>query len=75
MGPYIADFVCYKKNLIVELDGSAHFSSWRARLHDRRRDAYFRRNGIRVLRFQNHALHENMEGVLESIGAALGIDR
>ena len=34
---------------------------------DRRRDAYLRRRGFRVLRFGNVDIYENLEGVLDRI--------
>lgn len=53
IGPYFADFFCPAALLAIEADGDSH--QGRAR-RDRLRDSFFRRNGIRVLRFSNHQI-------------------
>ena len=67
VGPYFADFACRAHRLIVELDGSQHAES----AHDLVRDAYLRSRGFRILRFWNAEVYTNMDGVLETILAAL----
>jgi very-short-patch-repair endonuclease len=67
IGPYIADFVCHGRRLIVELDGSQHADD----PTDGVRDEELRRNGYRVLRIWNNELTQNEAGVLEGILAAL----
>ncbi|QXE90253.1 endonuclease domain-containing protein [Geomonas subterranea] len=61
---YIVDFVSFSKKLIVELDGGQHQDQ---RSYDARRDACLSKNGFTVLRFWDHEIFENMEGVLEAI--------
>ena len=68
IGPYIADFACLSRKLLIELDGSQHAER---KAHDEERDAFLRRAGYRVLRFWNNDVFENCFGVLESIYAAL----
>jgi very-short-patch-repair endonuclease len=63
VGPYIVDFLCVAATLIVEADGSQHIENSR----DRVRDAYLLREGWRVVRFWNHEVIVNREGVLETI--------
>jgi very-short-patch-repair endonuclease len=70
IGPYIADFVCHAANLVIEIDGGQHFDSEHERC-DMRRDEFLARKGFRVLRFNNHEVLSNPEGVLETIAAAL----
>lgn len=65
--PYIADFVCLGRRLIVEADGSQHVDSD----HDRRRDGFLRDQGFMVLRFWNHEILGNAAGVFDAIQAAL----
>jgi very-short-patch-repair endonuclease len=48
IGPYIADFVCTERKLVLELDGPLHDEEY-----DRRRDAYLRKQGYRVMRIKN----------------------
>ena len=52
---------------MVEADGGQHAESE----HDRERDLYLRRQGWRVLRFWNHDVLANTEGVIAMIAAAL----
>lgn len=71
VGPFIVDFVCYAARLVIELDGGQHFeASGSAR--DRRRDAFLRARGYEVLRFNNHDVMTNRDGVLETIAAVIG---
>lgn len=70
IGPYVVDFVCFERRLVVELDGSQHgFSDQRAR--DRARDAWLKSQGFRVLRVWNLDLRRNTDDVLTTICAAL----
>src|SRR3989344_2166709 len=52
IGPFIVDFLCIEKRLVVEVDGETHLSS-SARAYDARRDRFFLRNGFRILRVTN----------------------
>ena len=67
IGPYICDFVCYPKRLIVEADGIQHADN----PADTVRDAYLTGLGFRVLRVWNGEVMTDLDGVLEAIGAAL----
>lgn len=64
--PYIVDFACLERSVIVEADGGQHAES----VADRRRDAYLTQRGFRVLRFWNNEVLENPGGVFEMICAA-----
>lgn len=64
IGPYIADFYCKEKKLIVELDGSQHIE---AKNYDTERDNYMESLGIKTLRFWNNETEKNMEEVLLKI--------
>jgi very-short-patch-repair endonuclease len=72
IGPYVVDFVCHAAKLVIEIDGGQHFES-RQEQRDARRDAYLANKGFRVLRFDNHDVLANREGVLETIAAAIGL--
>ena len=63
IGPYIVDFYCPAERLAVELDGSAHDVP-QAAMRDQDRDQFLRNAGIEVLRIENRAVFENLEGVL-----------
>lgn len=61
---YIVDFICFKKKLIIELDGGQHVDQQE---YDLKRTEVLEKDGFRVLRFWNNDVMENIEGVLESI--------
>jgi len=67
IAPYIVDFACLERSLIVEADGGQHADS----ISDRQRDAFLRRKGFRILRFWNNDVLENASGVFEMICAEL----
>jgi very-short-patch-repair endonuclease len=66
--PYIADFACLEKMLIIELDGGQHQDQ---KEYDERRTKYLQQQGWRVLRFWNNDVMRNLEGVLSSVVDAL----
>ncbi len=68
VGPFIADFACVPARLVVELDGGQHVEQAEA---DARRTRSLEAQGYRVLRFWNHEVLENLEGVLQRIAEAL----
>jgi len=68
IGNYIADFVCTKAKLIVEVDGSQHQEQ---QSYDAERTRFFETQGYRVLRFWNNEILENIEGVHQIILSAL----
>jgi very-short-patch-repair endonuclease len=65
-GPYILDFYCVKARLVVELDGSQHYTP-EGRQRDAIRDAYLRNDGLEVVRFLNDEVFVNEEGVEQVI--------
>lgn len=70
VGRYIVDFYCPQAKLVIELDGDSHFRR-RAEAYDANRTAYLRSVGLRVVRFTNDEVVNNLEGVLESIAEDL----
>jgi very-short-patch-repair endonuclease len=60
-GPYIVDFCCIDRQLIIELDGSQHLDSGE---YDDRRTGFLNRHGFRVVWFWNHEVLLGMEDVL-----------
>ncbi|MCC6133476.1 MAG: endonuclease domain-containing protein [Acidobacteria bacterium] len=71
IGPFIVDFYCPQARLAIEVDGPSHYEEG-AQESDRSRQAFLERRGIRVLRFTNREVHEQIEGVLSAIQRALG---
>ena len=66
IGDYIVDFFCPKAKLVIEVDGSQHYSDETTE-YDRIRDEYLMSLGLRVMRFTNTEVMKNIEGVIESI--------
>ena len=68
IGPYIVDFACLSRKVLIELDGGQHVEQ---KAYDKQRDEFLREQGYRLLRFWNNEVFENCFGVLESIYTAL----
>jgi 2-isopropylmalate synthase len=68
IGPYVADFVSFAARLVIEVDGGQHAMS----PGDARRDRWFAAQRFRLLRFWNNEILDNLDGVLQTIAAALG---
>ena len=68
IGPYIVDFVCLEKKLIVELDGSQHAEQYS---YDRSRDRWLIAQGFEVVRFWNDQVLTETNDVVEAIFRAL----
>ena len=66
IGNYIADFYCPKANLVIELDGGQHYSS-DGQEKDTKRDAFMAGIGLKILRFSDRDVFENLNGVVEKI--------
>ena len=71
IGPYIADFACRERMLVIELDGSQHAES----KYDERRSAFINAEGYSVLRFWNTEVTRGLGGVHELVLAVLAGDR
>ncbi|MBI9064006.1 MAG: DUF559 domain-containing protein [Marinilabiliaceae bacterium] len=63
---FIADFYCHEKKLVIEVDGEIH--KFR-RTYDEARTAELERLGIKVIRFTNDQVVNNMKEVLKHIQA------
>jgi very-short-patch-repair endonuclease len=68
IGPYIADFVSFSERVIVEVDGGQHADSAR----DARRDRWLTEEEFKVVRYWNHDVLQNPEGVLTDLLSRLG---
>ena len=63
---FIADFYCHSARLVIELDGSQHYTN-QGKAHDEARTEILERYGIHVLRFSNKDVNDNFEGVCYKI--------
>jgi len=66
LGRYIADFYCHQHKLVIELDGSIH-NLPEIKQNDIEKQAFLEEQGLKVLRFTNNEVFNNLEKVLESI--------
>jgi very-short-patch-repair endonuclease len=65
-GPCILDFFSFDAKLVIELDGSQHYTE-DGRRRDIERDAYLRRQSLTILRFSDYEVLTNIDGVVQSI--------
>ena len=70
LGPYIVDFICLERTLVVEVDGS-HHAEPEQQAHDERRTQWLNAEGYAVVRVWNRDVFTNLNGVLATIFAAL----
>jgi len=66
IGLYILDFYCPAVKLAVELDGGQH-NECEKREYDVVRSEYLKAQGIDVMRFWNHEVLLNAQGVLNKL--------
>ena len=67
---FIADFFCYQAMLVVEVDGNVHDDISQAE-RDIERTRILNRHQIRVIRFTNTQVENNINFVLDEIRIAL----
>lgn len=65
IGSYIADFVCLRKKLVIEVDGDIH--KFQGDLDAERQSFLERDHGFTVLRFSNEEVLEDMDSVIHRI--------
>ena len=66
IGDYIVDFFSPKAKLVIEVDGSQH-SEGEMVEKDRARDDFLRGRGLKVIRYNDSEVLNNIEGVAETI--------
>ena len=73
VGPFVADFCCRDRRLIVEVDGEVHANPQQA-ARDGERDAYLRGQNYLILRFTNAEVLDDLNAVLRRIATAVTED-
>jgi len=63
IGNYIVDFYCSELNLVIEIDGESHYNK---EVHDKKRQLYLESLGLRVIRFDDDQVKQDMDGVLST---------
>lgn len=61
---FIVDFYCHEKKLIIELDGKIHDKQQK---QDKLRTEILNDKGLRVIRFRNDEVEENIQTVLTKL--------
>ncbi|MBO4562614.1 MAG: endonuclease domain-containing protein [Clostridia bacterium] len=61
-GRYIVDFFIAEAKLVIELDGSQHYTE-KSAAYDAERDRYLTDHGLRVIRYSNYDVNTDFEGV------------
>ena len=74
---YIVDFYIAKLKLVIEVDGLQHYTE-QGRISDSERDAHLAKTGNKVIRYPNHDINTNLEGVCRDIARVMrerGMDK
>ncbi len=66
IGDYIADFLCLKAKLVIEVDGGYHDKP-QQQLEDQWRTEFLQSKGYRVIRFTNEEVNSQLKGVISRI--------
>jgi very-short-patch-repair endonuclease len=66
VGSYIVDFYCPECQLAIELDGERHFSIT-IDDYEHARTGFLEERGLRVIRFENNEVLEDIEAVVDTI--------
>ena len=66
IGNYIVDFYCPSAKLVIELDGGQHYFEEKHNA-DSQRDDYFKKKGLKVLRFSDTEVLKNTDTVIDEI--------
>ena len=70
VGNYITDFYCHQAKLVVELDGSQHYTP-EEKNYDQKRTAYLEAQGLKVIRFSNLDVMRRFREVCEAIATTV----
>ena len=70
LGKYVVDFYCAKAKLVVELDGSGHFTA-RGKIEDAERTSFLSEYDLRVIRISNLEINTNFKGVCDYLDHAV----
>lgn len=73
IGMYIADFYCFKAQLVIEVDGSIH-NEEDVKKNDEEKETYLAIKGLSILRFTNEDVMNSIEEVLMKITTVTNIN-
>ncbi len=72
VGPYIVDFYCPERRIVIEVDGDTHAEADQV-VRDKERGLYLASLGLEVVRYTNGDVVDNLEGVLLDLGKRLAL--
>ena len=67
---FIADFYCASARLVIEIDGSQHFTD-QGKAYDTERSQIMQRYGIDTIRFTNAEIDRDFKAVCEKLHAVI----
>lgn len=67
---FVVDFYCHSARLVIELDGSQHYTE-QGEACDEQRSKLLEERGLLVLRFSNKDVEDHFEGVCYAIDRAI----
>jgi very-short-patch-repair endonuclease len=67
---FIVDFYCADLNLVIEIDGNTH-DFLAVATNDAHKENYLRNQGYHILRFTDHDVQQNLDGVITNISEYL----
>lgn len=70
--PYIVDFICREKKIIIEIDGGQHNQPDDIE-YDIERTNFLNSRGYKVIRFWNNDIDNNIDGVYKILQREFGI--
>ena len=72
IGPYIVDFYCPERLMVIEVDGDVHAEESRKQ-KDQQREKNLRNLGLQIVRYTNDEILNRLDGVLEDLKIKLGL--
>lgn len=72
IGPYIVDFYCPAKRLVVEVDGDV-YAKEKQITKDQERENYLKELGLQIVRYTNNDILTNIDGVVEDLFKRVGL--
>ena len=70
IGQFVLDFFCREKAVAIEVDGEVH-TQMEVADHDMERDKFLRLQGVRIIRFTNNQVVDDLPQALEEIKKVL----
>jgi len=67
---FIVDFYCAQARLVVEVDGSQHYTE-QGECYDHERSCIIQQYGLRVIRFSNREVDQSFDAVCQAIDIAV----